>query len=115
MFSLLGRFIIPLIWGPIGVNIDYSEGERTAKIIKISEKGLIWKSWEIEAVLVQEGFAVTYIWPASVDNKDPNKNELLQELNNAFETGRTVKIKYEEKAGYVPWRSKTKYFIRDLR
>lgn len=112
---IFGRLILPFVWGPIGVNINYSTGERTAVIIKISEKGLIWKTWEGEAVLSQRGFAVTYIWPFSIDSEDPNKEVLLQKVMRAFETGETVKIAYEEKAGYVPWRSKTPYLIKEIR
>ncbi len=115
LLLIFGRFILPFVWGPIGVNIDYSRGERTAMIIKISEKGLIWKTLEAEAVLSQKGFAVTYIWPFSIDNADPNKGVLLEKLSRAFESGEVIKIDYVEKAGYVPWRSKTRYLVTDIR
>ncbi|OGY54041.1 MAG: hypothetical protein A3B15_00100 [Candidatus Buchananbacteria bacterium RIFCSPLOWO2_01_FULL_45_31] len=36
-----GKFL----WGVIGVNIPYSEGERSAIIIKVADKGLIWKTF----------------------------------------------------------------------
>jgi hypothetical protein len=103
------------IWGVIGVNIHYSDGERTVKIIKLSEKGFIWKTWEGEGVLAQEGFAVTYIWSFSVDNWDPNKQQLINDIKTAFETGQTVKIKYDQRAGSVPWRSETAYFVKEVR
>lgn len=106
-----GKFL----WGVIGVNIPYSEGERSAIVIKVSDKGLIWKTFEGEAVLSQKGFAVTYVWNFSIDGSDPNKQKLLQELRTAFETGQTVKIKYRQMAGAVPWRGKTSYFIKEIR
>lgn len=103
------------IWGLIGVYIPYSDGERSINVIKVSEKGLIWKTWEAEGVLSQKGFSVTYVWSFSIDNNDPNKEELLQKLQRAFETGQTVKVKYKQMAGTVPWRGKTSYFIKEIR
>lgn len=103
------------IWGIIGVNIHYSDGERTVKIIKLAERGLIWKTWEIEGVLAQEGFAVTYVWSFSVDNWDPDKAQLINYIRTAFENGQTVKVKYDQRAGSVPWRSETTYFVKEVR
>lgn len=103
------------LWGLIGVYIPYSEGERSVVVIKVADKGLIWKTFEGEAVLSQKGFSVTYVWNFSIDNSDPDKEKLLQQLQAAFETGQTVKIKYQQMAGAVPWRGKTSYFIKEIR
>lgn len=107
---IFGKFI----WGIIGVNISYSEGERIVKIIKLAEKGLIWKTREVEGVLSQGNFAVTYVWAFSVDNWDPNKEKLVNGIRTAFENDQTVKIKYDQRAGSVPWRSGTTYFVKEL-
>ncbi len=110
IFSVLG-----ILWGIPSVHFTTSEGERVAKVIKISEKGLIWKTWEAEAVLTQGDLVSTYVWEFSIDEEDPEKDLRLKELRQAFETGELVKIKYEERAGSVPWRSKTEYFLRGIR
>jgi hypothetical protein len=34
-----------------GLMPDYSQGERAGRLIKISKKGVIWKSWEGQLVL----------------------------------------------------------------
>lgn len=107
-------FFGSFLWGLIGVNIDYSHGERSVKIIKLSEKGFIWKTWEAEGVLTQGNFGVTYVWDFSVDNWDPNKQKLITELQTAFDTGQTVKVVYDQKGGSVPWRSETPYFVKDI-
>ncbi len=110
-------FIVPagkMVWGVVGVHIPYSEGERSVNVIKVSEKGWIWKTWEIETVLSQQGFSVTYVWEASIDNQDPNKEKILQDINAAFETGQTVKVRYEQKGGSVPWRSGTPCWIKEV-
>lgn len=103
------------VWGVIGVVIPYSEGERIVKIIKVANKGLIWKTWEAEGVLTQGNFSVTYVWSFSIDDWDPNKEELVKDIHRAFENGQTVIIKYDQRAGSVPWRSKTTYFIKEVR
>ncbi|MBI4896109.1 MAG: hypothetical protein HY832_01010 [Candidatus Aenigmarchaeota archaeon] len=111
---IAGPYILPFIWGPVGVNILYSDGERVGMVIKLSQKGLIWKTWEGEMVLSQQGFAVTYVWPFSVDDQYPNKQVIISQLQQALDEGKLIKIQYEERAGYVPWRSKTSYFIKSI-
>lgn len=32
-------------------NITYSEGTRSDRIVKLSQKGLIWKTWEGEMIM----------------------------------------------------------------
>ncbi len=110
-FIFFGR----IIWGPIGINISYSEGERKIQVVKITSKGLIWKTWEIEGIIAPGGNVVTtYVWNFSIDNKDPRKEELLQKLENAFDNGSTIRIQYEQRAGSVPWRSKTTYWVKNI-
>jgi|SRR3989344_6646460 len=117
---ILGLFWFLLLfgwffWGIIGVNLDYSSGERVGRIVKISERGLIWKSSEIELVIAQEsGFMTTYVWEFSIDRNDPNEEVLKEALQEAFYSGKLVRIKYEQKAGHVPWRGKTSYFIKSI-
>ena len=103
------------IWGTIGINIPYSEGERKVQIVKITSRGLLWKTWEIEGIMAPgHGIATTYVWDFSIDNINPAKNELLQKLNDAYAGGRTVNIRYKQMAGCVPWRSKTTYFAKEI-
>ena len=112
----LSRYVLlPFLWGPIGANITYSSGERVGKIIKIADKGLIWKTTEAEMVLSQGGFSVTYVWDFSVDENSINKNILKTDLQKAFDSGANIKVEYEQKAGFVPWRSKTTYLVQDIK
>lgn len=111
LFFASARFL----WGFVGVNIDVGTGDRVAKIIKVSEKGWIWKTWEGEAVLTQGDLVATYVWSFSIDNDDPIRDELVNKMRQAFESGEVVKIHYNERAGFVPWRSKTSYFLKEIR
>lgn len=117
---ILGVIIILLIfgerlWGLIGVNISYSGGVRSVRILKISERGFIWKTWEIEGILAQGNSSTPYRWEFSIDNWDPNKEQILNDIKNAFSTGKMVQVHYNQRAGSVPWRSGTTYFVKQVR
>ena len=115
---LIGLFIaitlFRIIYGIIGIHIIYSEGERAGMIVKLSQKGLIWKTWEGEATVYQGGVATTYIWVFSIDNNDPNKQELLNKVQSAFQSGQPVKLIYQQTIATPPWRGTSTYFVKDL-
>lgn len=113
LFILL-LFLILIGWKIIGVHIPYSDGERASLVVKLSQKGIFWKTWEGEAALYQGGFAATYVWPFSIDSADPNKEEILRKLQYAFQQGIPVKLKYEQMLSTVPWRGQTSYFVKDV-
>ena len=115
LIFVVGIPLLQMLWGTIGVHIDYSEGERVGTIVKFSEKGLIWKTWEGDMV-VRSGY-ISYgdFWQFSIDNSDPNKEKLVEAIWDAFKTGQTVQVRYGQKAGAVPWRGKTSYFIKEVR
>ncbi len=50
-----------------------------------------------------------------MDNWDPNKERLVNDLKAAFENGQTIKVRYEQRAGMVPWRAQTTYFVKEIR
>ena len=102
------------IWGLIGVYIPYGVGERIGTIVKVSEKGLLWKTTEIDMVVRSETISYGDFWKFSIDQNDPNKDKLVQELSRAFENQDLVRVKYEQKAGSVPWRGKTSYFVKKI-
>ncbi len=114
IFAFIALSFYNIFWGIIGVHIPYSSGERSVKIIKLSEKGLIWKTWEVEGILTQGQNNLTYIWQFSVDSNEQKKSEILSLLQKAFDSGETVKIKYVQQAGSVPWRGDTSYFVKDI-
>jgi len=108
---IFGKFL----WGLVGIYMPYSGGVRSVKIVKISERGLIWKTWEIEGILAQSGYTTPFRWEFSVDDLDANKENILNNIKTAFSTGQMVEIHYDQRAGSVPWRSKTTYFAKAVR
>ena len=104
---------IPYFEGIVGYNYITSEGSRVGQIYKLSYKGLIWKTWEAGMGLTQSGsYAET--WQFSIDDQSPNKDRLVSEIQNAYQSGAIVRVQYKQHLGVLPWRSKTDYTIEDI-
>lgn len=88
-----------LLTGCLG---DYSDGQRTGTLIKFSDKGFLWKTWEGELAMgsfvqTQQG-ASPYVFDFSVCDFDRNK---INTLNNAL--NKQVVIHYHQQAIQFPW------------
>ncbi|MBL7793780.1 MAG: hypothetical protein JNK77_15735 [Saprospiraceae bacterium] len=90
-------------------NWTYSEGTRAGYLVKISRKGVVFKTYEGQLNL--GGFQVPgqnptlgSIWDFSVLKSDAYQS--LQEFE-----GEHVKLYYKEKYKNMPWQGDTKYFV----
>ena len=104
-----GRYAV----GLVGFNFIYSEGDRVGQIVKLSEKGIFWKTEEAGMGITQSGSYVGY-WDFSIDNANPNKELIIQQLREAYSSGRFVRIHYIERYGVLPWRGQTSYFVEEV-
>ncbi len=86
--------------------VPYSEGFRSGRLIKLSRKGIIFKTWEGELSL---GIGHDQRWAFSVENKDTLVRRKLIDLQ-----GQDVKIRYIERFWHIPWKGKTKYFAKEV-
>jgi hypothetical protein len=84
---------------------NFSGGERVGKIIKISKKGYVFKTWEgqLNTGEIQRG-----IWEFSVK---PSDTETLDDLSAAMKSGNRVSLHYDEKYVSIPFLGETKNFI----
>ena len=87
----------------------FSEGTRAGTLIKISLKGVVFKTYEGQLNLGgfqsdPESGVTGNIWDFSVGRK-----EIYQELQ-AYE-GRQVKLHYRERYKAMPWQGDTNYFV----
>ena len=83
--------------------VPYSEGVRSGELIKISNKGVLYKTWEGE---ISQGISGAQIFKFSVESGEKESIEKLQKLQ-----GRYVKVTYIERFGSFFWLGDTKYFI----
>lgn len=91
---------------------SYSEGTRTGELIKVSKKGVMFKTFEGQINL--GGFGsdadgiVGNIWDFSTTKK--NVYSKLQEAE-----GKKVTLHYKQRYKPMPWQGKTEYFVDDVK
>ncbi len=83
--------------------VSYSDGDRTGLIIKLSRKGLIWKTWEgtmnLGGAQRTEAGMVGVVWNFCVE--DP---AVLEQVKAVQESGEWTKLHYNEEWIVAPWR-----------
>lgn len=93
----------------------YSEGYRGGTLIKMSSKGIVFKTYEGQlnvGTFLDNGInkPLSPIWDFSV-KKDPR---LLDSLNHAILTNARVKLHYNEMFLRLPWRGETLYLVDEV-
>lgn len=83
--------------------VPYSEGYRSGELIKISNKGVIVKTWEGQ---ISQGISGAQIFSFSVLDKDEEVIENLKEFQGEY-----VKVTYTERFATFFWLGDTKYFV----
>ncbi len=91
----------------------YDEGVRAGTVVRVSKKGIIFKTYEGQLNLQSFGalkgastFAETFDF--SVANDKP---EVIRELEVVALSGERVNLHYIKRYNIFPWRGDTKYFI----
>ena len=91
----------------------YDEGVRAGNVVRVSKKGIIFKTYEGQLNLQSFGalkgastFAETFDF--SVEN---NKPDVIRELEAVALSGERVNLHYIKRYNMFPWRGDTKYFI----
>ncbi|HEX4884976.1 MAG TPA: 6-phosphogluconate dehydrogenase [Casimicrobiaceae bacterium] len=112
----LVALVAVLLAGAVGwfvVAADYSEGFRVGKVIKLSHKGYVFKTWEgtLDFGYLQndpDAGVATRIWDFSVA---PGDDEVRRQIDTAIAGDYKVKLHYREKYVKLPWRGDTKHFV----
>lgn len=94
----------------------YDEGVRAGTVLRISKKGVVFKTYEGQLNLQSFGalkgttpFAETFDF--SVTRKKP---QVVRELEAVALTGERVNLHYVKRYVRLPWRGETKYFITSV-
>ena len=90
----------------------FSDGTRAGELIKVSKKGVVFKTYEGQINLggfqTDNGSGITgNIWEFSTTNKKVYKQ--LQEME-----GKKVKLHYQQRYKTMPWQGKTEYFVDEV-
>ncbi|MFT4645780.1 MAG: hypothetical protein ACI8ZX_002199 [Planctomycetota bacterium] len=83
--------------------VPFSEGYRAGELIKISNKGVIFKTWEGE---ISQGVSEAQIFEFSVQDNEETAIALLKDMQ-----GQQVKLTYIERYATFPWLGDTKYYV----
>lgn len=111
MKKIISLFVLVVIVGFVGYfafiyYVPFSEGYRAGELIKISHKGVVFKTWEGE---ISQGVAEAQIFVFSVEE---DQKEVIDDLKNL--QGEQVKLTYTERYSTFPWLGDTKYFITNV-
>lgn len=115
------RLLILLVIIAIGVMLFlyygvYSTGVRAGIVLKVSNKGAIFKTYEGQLDIMNFGAVksdnqLSQTFEFSIDK---NKEELIKNLEEVALSGERVRLRYEEKYAVLPWRGDTKYFVTEM-
>jgi len=86
--------------------VTYSEGYRAGELIKISKRGLLFKTWEGR---LSQGVSEEQQFNFSVQKSDKEVLEQLKEFQ-----GKKVKVTYIERFGTFFWLGDTKYYVKEV-
>ncbi len=107
LFIILGAILMLLLAYYAFVSfVPYSEGTRAGELIKFSNKGVIFKTWEGE---ISQGISGAQIFTFSVLDQEAAVIEKLKEYQ-----GKYVNVTYEERFDTFLFWGDTKYFIEDV-
>ena len=118
---LVKKILIAIVVIVIGVFAffyfgKFSEGYRSGKVMKVSKRGVIFKTWEGQMDLQTFGAVrdnknmVTETFKFSVEDNP----QLIKELEDAALAGERVNLHYYERYIKVLWRGDTKVFVNGI-
>jgi hypothetical protein len=81
----------------------FSDGFRSGELIKISHKGIVFKTWEGE---LSQGISGAQIFRFSILDSQQDVIKQMEDLQGDY-----VKVTYIERYTTFPWWGDTKYFV----
>jgi len=94
---------------------NYSRGYRSGVPIKISKKGMLFKTWEgqlnVGGMTTTADGTIPTQWDFTIKNA---ADSVLNKIDEAILHGKRVKLLYDEKYAHFFWLGDTKYFVYDV-
>lgn len=85
-------------------NMNFSEGTRVGKVVKISKKGVMFKTWEGQLNYGDN----KELWEFSISS---SQEQVRANIDDANKANKRVELFYKEKYITFPWRGDTKYLV----
>lgn len=96
-------FLMAAGWFAFIYYVPYSKGTRAGELIKFSNKGVVFKTWEGE---ISQGISGAQIFSFSVLDQEKEAIKALNEYQ-----GQYVKLEYIERFGTFSFWGDSKYFV----
>jgi len=101
---------------------EYIKGSRVGFIVKFSQRGLFWKSYQGEVAMggvlnSAMGGATPNTWNFSLDNQQrrgENVDSLVTVINAFLGEAKPVKISYYAPFFSWPWRSSSRFLVQKV-
>ena len=117
-FKRIGILVLILFLGFLAIMYwgTYERGIMAGKVLRISEKGYVFKTYEAKLSLESFGALkgvspIAETFDFSVSSK---QNSLIKQLQEVALSGERVNIHYIKRYIRVPWRGSTKYFAVEV-
>ena len=107
MYFVLAIVLVSTAYFSFVYYATYSEGYRSGELIKISTKGVVFKTWEGE---ISQGISGAQIFKFSVLDKDEKVIEDLKTYQGEY-----VKVTYIERYRTFPWWGDTNYYVTEVK
>ena len=105
-YAILSLILVSVAYTCFIYFVTFSEGYRAGELIKISKRGLLFKTWEGR---LSQGVSEEQQFNFSVEKSDQDIVDKLKELQ-----GERVKLTYIERYGTFYWLGDTKYFVKGV-
>lgn len=92
----------------------FSQGDRAGILIKLSNKGIIFKTWEGELnayMYIGDQAAASASANLFVFSVLDSEKEVIATMEKAMLNGHRIKLSYKQRYYAFPWNGDTKYFI----
>jgi len=107
LFGFVGLLLLSIVLYFSAVYyLTYSEGYRSGQLVKVSYKGLIFKTWEGQ---LSQGVSEGQVFRFSIEDNEERVIKLLQDYQ-----GSNVRLKFKERYSTFSWWGDTKYFVVDV-
>lgn len=91
---------------------NFSEGDRVGQVVKLSKKGVIFKTYEGELATIAKGTQATLMSNSfAFSIKD---EALVKKVQEAMNNNKTVALHYEEQFFSFWWEGDTRYHITNV-
>ncbi len=101
--TIIGAVLLLALYFTAVYYLTFSEGFRAGELVKISHKGIIFKTWEGK---LSQGISEELQFEFSIEEY---QKQVIEDLKNL--QGQKVKLTYKERFGTFPWLGDTKYYV----